>query len=319
MLSLGLPCAQHLSAARIAAHADHLHALTGQIWDASATRFISVDDFYQRLRRADFVLLGETHTNPDHHRLQRKVIERMVAAGRRPAVVFEMFERDNQPAIDRVRSRFPHAADRIARETNMRKRGWSWRLYKPLVETVLDNELPLFGADLSQPQVREIVMQGLKALDADLRKSLALDEPLAPSVIATMRADIVAAHCGHAPEQMLDGMVAAQRARDAMLAYGLTEHADRDGAVLIAGSGHVRNDSGAPAYLRRSAPHETIISVTFTEVDQNKPNPQDYASPASTTRPIYDYLWFTRGHESRDTCARFEKRLRGLDRAAPPE
>ena len=320
MFGLSLPGAPHANAGPIKEHGRHRpeHSLVGQIWDARAARFISAQDFYPQIEQADFVLLGETHTNPYHHRLQRRVIDHMVADGRRPAVVFEMFERDNQPTIERMRSHYPHDANRIARETHMEDRGWPWRLYKPLVETVVTYGLPLFGADMSQSTVRKIVMKGLTAIDATRINALALNAPLAPRAAATMRKDIAAAHCGHAPELLIDGMVAAQRARDASLADGLIKHADRHGAVLIAGSGHVRDDFAAPAYLRRRAPHKTILSVGFMDVAGDKRDPASYAASTNETSPAYDYLWFTQSHQAPDPCKQFEENLRTLDRMPAP-
>ncbi|MDQ4146145.1 MAG: ChaN family lipoprotein [Pseudomonadota bacterium] len=292
------------------------HVLVGQIWDVATQRFMSADDFYARLAHADFVLLGEIHTNRDHHRLQRRVIERMVAQGRRPAVVFEMFERANQPTIERVRNHHPNDADRLAHETHMEARGWPWRLYKPLIKTVLTDNLPMFGADLSRSTIRKIMAEGLEALDAQRIKSLALNEPLAPRDIAIMRTEIITAHCGNAPERLIDGMIAAQRARDASLADGLIEHANRNGAVLIAGSGHVRNDYATPAYLHRRAPDKAVLSVAFTEIVDDKREPQDYLPATSTHAPVFDYLWFTPRAGGQNPCAQFKKHLRTLHRAA---
>src|SRR5262249_11227032 len=63
--------------------------LVGKIWDAGAAAFVSPSAMLERLSRAKFVLVGERHDNPDHHRLQAKVIAELVARGRRPAVVLE--------------------------------------------------------------------------------------------------------------------------------------------------------------------------------------------------------------------------------------
>jgi uncharacterized iron-regulated protein len=296
------------------------HPLVGHIWAVAAGRFVPPSRVYERLRSAHFVLLGEVHSNPDHHRLQQRVIEHLVAQGRRPAVVFEMFERAHQPEIERLRDAYPNAADHIARETHMEDRGWPWRLYRPLVETALAHDLPLFGADLSRPTVREIISAGLeKTLGQERVEALALDMPLAPDVVAAMRDDIVAAHCGHAPKEVVNGMIAAQRARDASLADGLLANAGGDGAVLIAGSGHARNDSAVPLYLRRRAPGKSVISVAFTEVAASKEDPEDYLPAILGSQQAVDYLWFTPSHPAGDPCEGLEERLRTLHGKVPPE
>lgn len=294
------------------------HPLLGKIWDVTGGRFMPPAALYHRLQRAHFVLLGEVHSNPDHHRLQQRVIESLASHGRRPAVVFEMFERSHQPIIERLRGRYSDAADRIARQTAMDGRGWRWRLYKPLVEAVLAHDLPLFGADLSRLTVREIVEEGLETLGAERIQSLGLDEPLAPRVADAMRADIVASHCGFAPETLIEGMMAAQRARDASLADVLIAHAGYDGAVLIAGSGHVREDWGVPIYLHRRAPGKTIFSVALVEVVASKVRPEAYVPAIPDEQPPFDYLWFTPGGQADDSCEQFEERLRKLDQTSTP-
>lgn len=323
MLGLGLPCAAsaHEGAAGTRWQTDHLvdHPLVGKIWDAAAGEFISPALLYDRLQLAYFVLFGEVHSNPDHHRLQRRAIEHLFANERRPTVVLEMFESGHQAAIERIRDRYPNAADRIARETEMEDRGWPWPLYKPLIEWVLAHALPLAGADLSRSATREIVSAGLESLGTDRVKALALDEPLAPVHMQAMRADIVTSHCGHARARLIEGMIAAQRARDAWLADGLVAHASRDGAVLIAGSGHVRNDFAAPAYLRRRAPQKTMASLAFTEVDRSKTAPENYVTANTGERPVFDYLWFTPRSQSEHPCAEFENSLRKLDRSEARE
>src|SRR5262245_58173308 len=80
------------------------HPLVGTIWDARERRATTRAMLDAAAARADFVLLGETHDNPDHHRLQLELLEAMVRAGRRPAVALEQLDREHQAALDRARS-----------------------------------------------------------------------------------------------------------------------------------------------------------------------------------------------------------------------
>src|SRR5688500_99120 len=69
---------------------DHFrdNPLVGTLWSGDG-RHIAAADLTAILRSADYVLAGEIHSNPDHHAIQARIIEAMVAAGERPAVVFE--------------------------------------------------------------------------------------------------------------------------------------------------------------------------------------------------------------------------------------
>src|SRR5207245_9808486 len=90
--------------------AERAHPLVGRIWDVKAGTFIPEDTLVARLVASRFVLLGERHDNPDHHVLQAKLVRAIVAAGRRPAVGFEMLATDDAPAIVRYLARSPKDA-----------------------------------------------------------------------------------------------------------------------------------------------------------------------------------------------------------------
>ncbi|MHA1548233.1 MAG: ChaN family lipoprotein, partial [Alphaproteobacteria bacterium] len=64
-------------------------ALVGKIWSSHEKRFVTPRLLADALTEAEFVLLGETHDNADHHRLQAWLIDR-IAMHRKPTVVMEM-------------------------------------------------------------------------------------------------------------------------------------------------------------------------------------------------------------------------------------
>jgi uncharacterized iron-regulated protein len=74
-----------------------------------------------------------------------------------------------------------------------------------------------------------------------------------------------------------------------------------DGAVLIAGTGHVRHDMGVPRLL----PESETVSVGFIEVRAEMTAP-----PAV---PV-DYVWMTPRMDDRDPCERFRKQLDSISR-----
>jgi uncharacterized iron-regulated protein len=92
----------------------HGHPLAGRIWDVGAARFIDVPTLVEQLSRARFILLGERHDNPDHHRLQAELLQALIARGLRPAVSFEMFTADDSSIITRQLTDAPRDADALA-------------------------------------------------------------------------------------------------------------------------------------------------------------------------------------------------------------
>jgi uncharacterized iron-regulated protein len=283
------------------------HPLTGTIRDVRAGTALTPEALVARLAARRFVLLGEKHDNPDHHRLQAWVLDALVAAGRRPAVVFEMFRADQADAIARHVAASPDDARGLGDALDWRRSGWpAWSMYEPIVAVALRAKLPLVAGNPS-PAMTTAVRRG--TLDAAESARLELDRPLPDEVRQRLADEIRDGHCGHLPEHAIAPFVAVQRARDAHMAaamktvdgHGPSRSKDvaADGAVLIAGGGHVRRDMGVPRML----PDADTATVVFVEV-----RPGMTAPPAL---PV-DYVWMTPRVDDDDPCERFKKPLQKM-------
>lgn len=292
------------------------HPLVGLIWDVKAGRQLDGEALRRRLAEATFVLLGEKHDNAEHHRLQARVLNDMVAAGRRPGVALEMVSVDLEPALAELFSAEAPSPDEFRRAVRWDDSGWPpWALYEPVVVVALRARLPIVAGDLDPAWIEKIQDTGAAGLPAELRAHLALEAPLAPEQHEALVHDIVEAHCGHAPESLLELMVEVQRARDAQLARATVDagrRTDGEGAVLIAGAEHVRTDRAAPAHLARWAPDAAVASVAFLEVLPEYTNPAEDLAARYGTPPPFDYVLFTPRVDDADSCERFEKQLRRL-------
>jgi uncharacterized iron-regulated protein len=292
------------------------HPLAGRIWDVSAASFIDRQTFVSRLARADFVLLGERHDNPDHHRLQAEVLRNLIAAGRRPAVGFEMLGIDDDTAIANYLAVAPNDAAGLGRAVNWNQRGWpDWEMYQPIAESAVKANLPIVGTNLPLAVARKMRSDGLATLEPPVRRELGLDRSLSESTFDSMAADIRNSHCGHGSEESVKAMVGVQRARDAQMAQSLIAASEPGGAVLVAGTGHVRNDYGIPVYLIAKAGDKGVVSIAFLEVDKQKTNPPDYALPYRNGRLPFDYVWFTPRVDDEDPCEKFKSQFENLKRA----
>ena len=290
------------------------HRLVGGIWDAAAGRFVHENVVVARIADARYVLLGEKHDNLDHHALQARLLRALTAAGRRPAVAFEMFTPAQAGALRRYLAAHPREAAGIGEAVNWNSSGWpAWAMYEPIAQAALDAGLTIVAANLDDDRVRAVSRQGVAALDAAFVRRHGLDQPLAADVRAAMAEEIRDSHCGHAPEDRVGAMIGVQRARDAQMAEALLTAPGNDGAVLIAGDGHVRNDYGVPAYVRRIDPGARAVSVAFVEVDAKRANAESYAERFGGRLP-FDYVWFTPAVDDEDPCEKFKKSLERLRR-----
>ena len=282
------------------------HPLVGRIWDTRAGRFMTSTQLVGELARARYVLLGERHDNPDHHRVQATLVRALLAAGRRPAVAFEMFTADDAAPIARHLAAAPRDAAGLAAAVDWKRSGWpDWAYYEPIAQAALDAGVPIVAANLAPATVRALARGNRSALPEGLAARYALDQPLPDSGQAALASELYDAHCGQIPMARMDGMVLAQRARDATLAEGMLA-ATRDGAVLIAGAAHVRTDRGVPAYLRAGAPGASIAALTPLEVREEWTRPQDYAAAFGGQLP-FDWVWFTPRMGDGDPCARLRR------------
>ena len=292
------------------------HPLTGRIWDVSSARFIDRPSLVIRLARADFLLLGERHDNPDHHMLQAEVLRSLIAAGRRPAVGFEMFGLDDATAIADHLAAASNDAAGLGRAVKWNERGWpDWAMYQPIAEAALQAKLRIVPTNLPLVTVRKMRSAGIAALEPRVTRALGLDRPLSESMSARLMADIRASHCGYASEDSVKAMLAVQRARDAQMAQSLIAAGDPDGAVLVAGAGHVRRDYGIPIYLSAKAAGRRVISIAFLEVDNGKPEPRHYALPSADGRLPFDYVWFTPRIDDENPCEKFKSQFERLKNA----
>lgn len=290
------------------------HSLAGQVWDVRAGERLAPHRLLARLVTARFVLLGEKHDNPDHQRLQAWIVRELLAAGRRPAVAFEMLDDGQADALRRHVARAPTDAAGLGAAVAWERSGWpEWERYRPIAEAALQAGVPVLTANIAPATARAVAQTDLAALDPALVARYGLDRPLPAAAGESLARELRAAHCGHASDRMIAGMTAAQRARDARMAESLLAGGARDGAVLIAGAGHVRADRGVPVHLGAREPGLRVATVAFVEVQASRDTPGAYADRFDGALP-FDYVWFTPRMDDDDPCDRFRRTLERLRR-----
>jgi len=283
------------------------HPLVGRIWDVRRQTFVERHELESALARARFVLLGEIHDNIDHHRLQAAMITALVARGRRPALVLEMIGRTRQEALDEARRDRPGDPEAIASAVEWSESGWPpFESYRPIFAAALAGDLPMLAAGLERSESQAVMEAAPGSLSEEIVRRYGLDQPLDPATQRAVVAEMIEGHCGQLPDEMAEPMVRVQRARDALLAHALESGATDDGAILIAGNGHVRSDRAVPVLL---AGRGAVIAVAFTEVRDDLPEPNDYGRQYDVDSLPFDYLWFTPRDNDIDHCAELRKQM----------
>lgn len=244
-----------------------------------------------------FVLMGELHDNPEHHRVRGEQLRRMIRETPGTVVVFEQIGRAQDDAVAEARRVAPADMDATLAAGQFDRKNWRWPLHQPLFDAVLAGGAELRGGNLEREQVRRIVREGDAAWPADL---LALRQRTRwePAQQAALVQDIQEGHCNAMPAAMLPGMVQAQRARDAAMAQAMLDARARGATrvVLIAGNGHVRRDVAVPVYLQAAGVAASDIRAIA------------YLEPASTPGAgEYDAVERAPAPERGDPCAAFKR------------
>jgi uncharacterized iron-regulated protein len=276
-----------------------------RIWDVSAARFVSEPQLAAALAAVRYRLLGEVHDNPEHHLIRARLIAAIAAAGVRPAVVFEQFDLDRNAALVAAEAAGANA-EGLANAGRLDRKGWIWPMHKPLLEVALRLGLPVRAGNVSREMLRGDLQA---AVDKDtgaiwyarLRNARWTEEQ-----DAALRTDIVDAHCGKIPLAIVPRLVLAQRVRDAAMAQALVDDATPNGAILVAGNGHVRADLGVPVYLHASGLPDAgarSISLGLIEVAAEEERAADFPQRLIAAQPGFDYVWLTRPAPREDPCA----------------
>jgi uncharacterized iron-regulated protein len=297
------------------------HVLVGKIWDATSGEFVGEASLQATLAARRFVLLGEKHDNPDHHRLQARLIDALARAGRRPVVAFEMLSADVAPELAALAANPQATPEEVRAAVRWDASGWPpFELYAVIFEVALRERLPLATANLPKRTLALVSRSGLEGLAERAREDLALVPPLTTAERAVMAAELRAAHCGHGDAARLERMVDVQSARDAWMAAALLtveSYPGTGGAVLVAGNEHVRRDRGVPRYVLLRDPDATIASVAFVEVRADATDPRAALGLAAGAAAPYDFVWFTPRSDDRDPCERFRRDLERIRESTP--
>jgi uncharacterized iron-regulated protein len=277
--------------------------LVDKIWQVSEKRFVSKQQLLNDIAIKNYILLGETHDNPLHHKYQAWIIQQLHNQGRHVAVAFEMINPEQEAVLKKHDIK---SADQIFDLLDWEKTGWPSRaIYKPVFQAALNANDKIVAANISRKDLTQIVMQGESQVPEAIQAQLN-DNPMSKEAEAMLRTEIEQSHCQMLPESMVPAMMLGQRVRDAVIANSLVANKQKDGIVLIAGSGHTQKN-GVPMYLHSSDKSARVFSMAWMEVDQRLSKPEEYAQYWGGDDLPFDYVWFTARIDRPDPCEELKK------------
>ena len=282
------------------------HELIGKIWSTKDKKYIDLEQMLSSVYQSDYVLLGETHDNTKHHEDHGQMISKIADKSQHAAIAFEMLNKDQANVVNNVEF---STTDELLDTLEQAKTGWEYKkYYKPVFDSVFRKKLPMHAAEIDRTTLMNIVTKGISHAPKEVQDVLQQTK-LSEEATESLKKEIEMTHCGMINDGMTRSMLLGQKVRDAAIGTALynMKKDSVDRAILVAGSGHIRNDRGAPMYLKTRDKNARITSIAWLEIDPETTDPQTYSKRWGTDQLPFDFVVFTATVDRPDPCEEMKK------------
>jgi uncharacterized iron-regulated protein len=249
------------------------------IISAKTDKVVTFDQMMADLNHHQIIFVGENHTNPAHHAIQKKIIEAVFKNTPSMRVGMEMFDRSYQQVLDLW------SAGVLDEETFLRKTQWyaNWQfdfaLYRDILDFIKQNKIKIVALNIPTYIPGRILVGGIDNL-------LATDKQYLPKEIDTSNTDyrnyveqVFKQHHFRSNVKFNDFYM-AQCVWDETMAESIAANLGENKIVALAGNGHIRYKYGIPdrTFRRTHVPFRTLYPVSAgKEIELG----------------IADYIWVT--------------------------
>ncbi|MET7036393.1 ChaN family lipoprotein [Elizabethkingia miricola] len=232
---------------------------------------VKPEKIVKQLSDYDVVLFGELHNNSIVHWLQLKLTEALYQQKDKQLILgAEMFERDNQPQLDRYLS---GQLDPKSMKDSVRL--WNNYItdYKPLLDFAKAKNLKFIAGNIPRKYASQVAKQGLESLNtldakektyiAALPVKVTLDTP-GYKEMKTMMGD-------HADDLKVMNFISAQAVKDATMAESIIKNLEPGKTfVHYNGNYHSKEYGGIYWYLKQRNPNLKIAVISVFESESSK-------------------------------------------------
>ena len=258
--------------------------------DTRTAEVLTPSELAARLAEVRLLLVGETHTSIEAHRVQLSVIRALVESGREVMVGLEMYPHTEQRYLDQWTDGLLTEKGFVQLSRWYANWGYNWGYYRDIFTFARDTGLTMVAVNAPRAVVSAVRQRGFDGLTEDEARHVP------PRVdtddedhLKLFRAYMGPPGGGHGvSEEQLSSMFAAQCTWDAAMAHNAVralESRPQAIMVVLVGSGHVAYGLG----IQRQAENffdgdvATLISVPVRE-DPHRPRTAVQASYA-------DFVW----------------------------
>jgi uncharacterized iron-regulated protein len=247
----------------------------------------------EQISRTRVVFVGESHDQIEHHQIQVRLVQSLIAKGKNVVIAMEMFEGSQQPILDRWSQGVLTEEEFLKRVNWETTWGMDYELYKGILDEAKSHHLKVLALNVQRDLVRRVAQHGIERLSSEDRKQLP-EMDLADQGHRTYIKSMYEGHQGGSAEGFKN-FYQAQSLWDEGMAERLSQFLkspDGEGKTVLVftGSGHIVFGLGIPKrfYRRTSIPYQTIVLKTWKEkIDE------DFTF-TETSLPLANFLWITR-------------------------
>jgi uncharacterized iron-regulated protein len=246
-----------------------------------------------KLAGVRLLLVGEEHTAMESHRVEKRVLEELVGAGRRVLVGLEMYPYGDQPSLDLWVGGKVSEPQFVDQSHWYKNWGYNWGYYREIFLFAGQRQIPLFGVNTPREVVAAVRKKGFTGLTEEEAAHVpAHIDTESPDHLRLFKALLggEGIHSGMG-EAVWKGMFEAQCTWDATMAQNAVAALKKTGdeektiLVLLAGTGHVAYGLGIQRQASRLFPGRIATLVAVPVRDEKD-------KPVQTVRASYaDYLW----------------------------
>ena len=238
------------------------------ITDTSTGTSILPSELPKRLGGVRLLLVGESHTDMDSHRIELRVLDELVRSGRRVTIGLEMYPYGAQAALD------DWTAGKLTEEAFLEASRWyknwgyNWLYYRDVFLFARDRRLPLVAINAPREVVSAVRRKGFQNLTAEEAAHIPADvDTKNAEHLRLFKASFGPSgfHTGM-DDAAWQSMLDAQCTWDATMGFHAVQPLRTDSdpkaiVVVLVGAGHVQYGLGIERQVRRMLPALRVASV----------------------------------------------------------
>ena len=138
-----------------------------RLYDVKLGKETVMSEAISQLKQNKIILIGEHHSNENHHEAQLDVIRSLTEKGIQVAIGLEMFRSDSQEALDRWID--GSIGEEKFQQIYYDNWNFPWQAYRIIFDYARKEKIPLIGLNVPRSITRQVSQKGFKSLSAEQR------------------------------------------------------------------------------------------------------------------------------------------------------